>query len=74
MLEGVGSESDHLITKLALDREEATTHTVTILVRDAGSPQRNTTAFMTLTVTDVNDNEPIWTAGHGSQFDIFEVH
>ena len=75
MLEGspAGSDSDHLVTKVSLDRERVSVHIVTILVSDAGSPQKNSTAVMTLTLTDVNDNVPVWTAGHGSEFEIFEV-
>ncbi|CAI7993581.1 Protocadherin Fat 4 [Geodia barretti] len=74
MLEGspAGSDSDHLVTKVSLDRERVSVHIVTILVSDAGSPQKNSTAVMTLTLTDVNDNVPVWTAGQGSEFEIFE--
>ena len=28
---------------------------------------------MNLTLSDVNDNEPVWTAGHDTQFNIREV-
>ena len=75
MLEGspAGSDSDHLVTKVSLDRERVSVHIVTILVSDAGSPQKNSTAVMTLTLTDVNDNVPVWTTGQGSEFEIFEV-
>ena len=68
-----GSGSTHLVTKSQLDRETLSSHVVTVLVEDTGDPPERTTAVMTLTLEDVNDNEPVWTSGHGTQFDIFEV-
>ena len=35
--------------------------------------RRNDSAMMNMTLTDVNDSEPIWTTGHDTHFDIFEV-
>ena len=68
-----GSGSDHLVTTLPLDRETISNHVVTVIVEDGGYPARNDTAIMNLTLSDINDNEPIWTAGHGTEFNIDEV-
>ena len=69
-----GSNSDHLVTVTELDRETRVNHVVRVIVEDGGtSPKRSNVALMNLTLTDVNDNEPIWTAGHGTEFDIEEV-
>lgn len=69
-----GSGSDHLVTIAPLDRETVSNHLVTIIVEDDGGEiMRNDTALMNLTLSDVNDNEPYWTAGHGTVFDIQEV-
>ena len=75
VLDGVpGSDSIHLVTRTSLDRETLASHMVTILVEDGGTnPKRNDSAMVNLTLTDVNDNEPIWTAGHNTHFQIFEV-
>ena len=48
-------------------------HIVTVLVEDGGTPRKNDTAIISLTLTDVNDNEPTWIAGHGTFFNIQEV-
>ena len=76
MLEGSGdgSGSDHLVTVAPLDRETASRHLVYITVEDGGEEVvRSDEALMNLTLSDVNDNEPFWTAGHGTVFDINEV-
>ena len=74
MLEGSeGTNSDHLVTVAELDRETLVNHVVMVTVEDGGTTPKSDVAIMNLTLSDVNDNEPVWTAGHGTTFDIREV-
>lgn len=74
MLEGSGgTNSDHLVTVAELDRETLVNHVVMVTVEDGGTIPKSDVAIMNLTLTDVNDNEPLWTAGQGTTFDIREV-
>jgi len=41
-----------------MDREEVSTLTAQIIARDFGVPQLSSTAALTITITDVNDNNP----------------
>ncbi|ELV09857.1 Protocadherin-23, partial [Tupaia chinensis] len=47
-----------LINWVALDREAGPHHQMTVLVRDHGSPPRNATMEVHVSVTDINDNRP----------------
>uniref|UniRef100_A0A8C5LC81 Dachsous cadherin related 2 n=1 Tax=Jaculus jaculus TaxID=51337 RepID=A0A8C5LC81_JACJA len=49
-----------LISWLALDREHQRHHQMTVLVTDHGSPPRNATTMVYVTVTDINDNRPFF--------------
>ncbi|XP_029412632.1 protocadherin-23 isoform X2 [Nannospalax galili] len=49
-----------LISWLALDREHQGHHQLTVLVTDHGSPPRNATTVVYITVTDINDNRPFF--------------
>ncbi|KAM6148023.1 protocadherin-23, partial [Erethizon dorsatum] len=49
-----------LISWLALDREHQMHHQMTVLVTDHGSPPRNATVVVYVTVTDINDNSPFF--------------
>ncbi|XP_060234478.1 protocadherin-23 [Meriones unguiculatus] len=49
-----------LISWLALDREHQSQHHLTVLVTDHGSPPRNATMVVYVTVTDLNDNRPFF--------------
>ncbi|XP_058522724.1 protocadherin-23 [Ochotona princeps] len=49
-----------LMSWLALDRELQGHHRVTVLVTDHGSPPRNATTTVHITVSDVNDNRPFF--------------
>uniref|UniRef100_A0A8C2V522 Dachsous cadherin-related 2 n=2 Tax=Chinchilla lanigera TaxID=34839 RepID=A0A8C2V522_CHILA len=49
-----------LISWLALDRERQMHHQMTVLVTDHGSPPRNATMVVYVTVTDINDNSPFF--------------
>ena len=73
MLEGPDGSNDHLVTISELDREANVKYVVQLIVEDSGNPMKNDMAVMNLTLSDVNDNEPVWTAGHGTTFDIAEV-
>ncbi|KAG8507314.1 Protocadherin-23 [Galemys pyrenaicus] len=46
------------ISWVALDREHQGHHEVTVLVTDHGSPPRNATILVYVSVTDINDNRP----------------
>ncbi|XP_077870510.1 protocadherin gamma-A5-like, partial [Saccoglossus kowalevskii] len=48
-----------------LDRENKTYHNLTLCVRDE-NPNHNDTTFLLVTVTDVNDNNPVITANDSS--------
>ena len=45
-------------TIVALDREDIPSFTINIRAKDLGSPSRNSTTFLTVTVSDANDNFP----------------
>ncbi|XP_057583647.1 protocadherin-23 isoform X1 [Hippopotamus amphibius kiboko] len=47
-----------LISWVALDHEQRVHHQVTVLVTDHGSPPRNATMLVYVSVTDINDNRP----------------
>lgn len=49
-----------LINWMALDREHQGHHHMTVLVTDHGSPPRNATMVIYVTVTDINDNKPFF--------------
>ncbi|NP_001344094.1 protocadherin-23 [Mus musculus] len=49
-----------LINWLALDREHQGHHQITVLVTDHGSPPRNATMLVYVTITDINDNWPFF--------------
>lgn len=49
-----------LINWLALDREHQGHHHMTVLVTDHGSPPRNATMVVYVTITDINDNRPFF--------------
>ncbi|XP_069832321.1 protocadherin-23 [Dendropsophus ebraccatus] len=56
----INSKTGELMTSAALDREHKAYHHLTVLVSDHGSPRRNTTAAVSITVTDLNDNKPFF--------------
>ncbi|KAK7913167.1 hypothetical protein WMY93_013378 [Mugilogobius chulae] len=49
-----------LIVQQNLDREQKDTYVMKIKVEDGGSPQKSSTAILQVTVTDVNDNRPVF--------------
>uniref|UniRef100_A0A2K6UWF0 Cadherin domain-containing protein n=1 Tax=Saimiri boliviensis boliviensis TaxID=39432 RepID=A0A2K6UWF0_SAIBB len=55
-----GDKIPQLIVQKELDREEKDTYVMKIKVEDGGSPQRSSTAILQVSVTDVNDNHPVF--------------
>uniref|UniRef100_A0A8D2D8V5 Dachsous cadherin-related 2 n=1 Tax=Sciurus vulgaris TaxID=55149 RepID=A0A8D2D8V5_SCIVU len=56
----INPNTGELIGWLALDREHQVHHQMTVLVTDHGSPPRNATMVVYITVTDINDNSPFF--------------
>ncbi|AWP01285.1 putative protocadherin-9 [Scophthalmus maximus] len=55
-----GEKWPQLIVQQNLDREQKDTYVMKIKVEDGGSPQKSSTAILQVTVTDVNDNRPVF--------------
>ncbi|XP_030055294.1 protocadherin-9 [Microcaecilia unicolor] len=55
-----GDKWPQLIVQQSLDREQKDTYVMKIKVEDGGSPQRSSTAILQVTVSDVNDNKPVF--------------
>jgi hypothetical protein len=65
--------SPKLVTAESLDREAARSHMLVITCYDHGMPSMTSYRSVTVNVTDVNDNQPVFTmASHtGNNFHIF---
>ena len=48
------------MTARTLDRESAAEYTVTLLCHDLGRPPLSTSLQLSVTVTDINDNPPVF--------------
>ncbi|XP_069749521.1 protocadherin-11 X-linked [Narcine bancroftii] len=55
-----GDKWPQLIVQQKLDREQKDTYVMKIKVEDGGVPPRSSTAILQITVTDVNDNRPVF--------------
>ncbi|XP_029462462.1 protocadherin-11 X-linked isoform X1 [Rhinatrema bivittatum] len=55
-----GDKWPQLIVQQILDREQKDTYVMKIKVEDGGNPARSSTAILQVTVTDVNDNRPVF--------------
>uniref|UniRef100_A0A8C0QNS1 Cadherin domain-containing protein n=1 Tax=Chelonoidis abingdonii TaxID=106734 RepID=A0A8C0QNS1_CHEAB len=55
-----GDKWPQLIVQQILDREQKDTYVMKIKVEDGGTPPRSSTAILQVTVTDVNDNRPVF--------------
>ncbi|XP_017559127.2 protocadherin-9 isoform X1 [Pygocentrus nattereri] len=55
-----GEKWPQLIVQQNLDREQKDTYVMKIKVEDGGNPQKSSTAILQVTVTDVNDNRPVF--------------
>ncbi|XP_071083747.1 protocadherin Fat 4-like [Haliotis cracherodii] len=58
----LGTSTGKLTTITTLDRESVTSYTVVVRATDGGAPARSVDDTLTITVTDVNDNAPVFTA------------
>uniref|UniRef100_A0A8B9S4G9 Cadherin domain-containing protein n=1 Tax=Apteryx owenii TaxID=8824 RepID=A0A8B9S4G9_APTOW len=56
----MNSNTGEIINWVALDHERQTHHQLTILVTDHGSPRLNATTTVYISVTDINDNKPVF--------------
>ncbi|XP_069061397.1 protocadherin-9 isoform X1 [Pleurodeles waltl] len=55
-----GEKWPQLIVQQSLDREQKDTYVMKIKVQDGGDPQKSSTAILQVTVSDVNDNKPVF--------------
>ncbi|XP_054575815.1 protocadherin-9 isoform X1 [Eptesicus fuscus] len=58
-----GEKWPQLIVQQNLDREQKDTYVMKIKVEDGGTPQKSSTAILQVTVSDVNDNRPVFKEG-----------
>lgn len=47
---------------ITLDREDVASYFITVLATDGGTPSNNATATISITISDVNDEEPMFSA------------
>ncbi|KAJ8352657.1 hypothetical protein SKAU_G00241330 [Synaphobranchus kaupii] len=55
-----GEKWPQLVVQQNLDREQKDTYVMKVKVEDGGNPQKSSTAILQVTVTDVNDNKPVF--------------
>ncbi|XP_059502463.1 protocadherin-9 isoform X6 [Stegostoma tigrinum] len=55
-----GEKWPQLIVQRGLDREQKDTYVMKIKVQDGGEPPKSSTAILQVTVSDVNDNRPVF--------------
>ncbi|XP_058253540.1 protocadherin Fat 2 [Hemibagrus wyckioides] len=56
----IDPQSGHIIVRSMLDREEITHYSLTVQAADEGQPPLSSAVQVTVTVTDVNDNHPVF--------------
>ncbi|XP_067888834.1 protocadherin-23 [Heterodontus francisci] len=56
----LNSKTGEIINWVALDREHHTHHQLSVLVTDHGMPRQNASITVYITVTDINDNVPLF--------------
>ncbi|XP_071001748.1 protocadherin gamma-B5-like, partial [Oncorhynchus clarkii lewisi] len=56
----IDPRSGEIIVRATLDREEITHYSLTVQAADEGDPPLSTAVQVTLTVSDVNDNPPVF--------------
>ncbi|KAM8939464.1 protocadherin-23 [Pelodytes ibericus] len=54
----ISSKTGEIINCAPLDHEQKTHHQLTVLVTDHGTPRRNATTIVYISVADINDNKP----------------
>eukprot|EP00118_Oscarella_pearsei_P019174 m.202185 g.202185 ORF g.202185 m.202185 type:complete len:4095 (+) comp39606_c0_seq6:120-12404(+) len=59
----VNASSGEISTRANFDREAKADYTFTVRVTDNGRPQKSATTTVKIQVTDVNDNDPVFTQG-----------
>ncbi|XP_053369949.1 protocadherin gamma-A11-like isoform X17 [Clarias gariepinus] len=59
-LKSSSSSIYHLVSDQLLDREKRSEHNITIIAADEGSPSLSTNKTLTLKISDVNDNAPVF--------------
>ncbi|MBN3316213.1 PCD23 protein, partial [Atractosteus spatula] len=57
----INSKTGEIINWVALDREQRTHHTLTVLVTDQGLPRHSASTTVYILITDINDNPPQFT-------------
>ncbi|KAM6151367.1 protocadherin-11 X-linked isoform 6-T6 [Rhynchocyon petersi] len=55
-----GEKMPQLIVQKELDREEKDTYVMKVKVEDGGFPQRSSTAILQVSISDTNDNHPVF--------------
>ncbi|KFO22370.1 Protocadherin-11 X-linked [Fukomys damarensis] len=55
-----GDKMPQLIVQKELDREQKDTYVMKVKVEDGGFPQRSSTAILQVSVSDTNDNHPVF--------------
>ncbi|XP_053314421.1 protocadherin-23 [Spea bombifrons] len=71
----ISATTGEIINCAALDREQHTQHKLNVLVTDHGTPRRNATTTVYITVRDLNDNKPYFpqlTAGKQLRIKVVE--
>uniref|UniRef100_UPI00398EB44D protocadherin-23 n=1 Tax=Pristiophorus japonicus TaxID=55135 RepID=UPI00398EB44D len=56
----INSKTGEIINWVTLDREHHTHHQLSVLVTDHGVPRQNASTTVYITVTDINDNKPLF--------------
>ncbi|XP_060885601.1 cadherin EGF LAG seven-pass G-type receptor 1 isoform X2 [Labrus mixtus] len=56
----IDSQTGSITTAQSLDREVRDTHLFKVTVTDNGSPRRSTNSYLTVTVSDTNDHNPVF--------------
>ena len=54
------NQSDYLVTLVGLDRETTPSYSFAVLVMDGGDSPLSDVAYVTITILDVNDNNPVF--------------
>lgn len=67
LLEELSASSEYkLTTAVTFDREDEIQHRVKVVCHDFGTPSLTSSVQLTIDVTDVNDNDPVFTRGSSS--------
>ncbi|KAI8521410.1 hypothetical protein Bbelb_011640 [Branchiostoma belcheri] len=64
----IDNTTGQITTTGQLDREQMAGYNITVMATDMGSPARNTTALVTVSVEDINDSPPVFS---NSSFEVY---